>query len=161
MKKSKFTLVVLLIVLPFVFINCKKDDATVEESGKMKAKIDNVDWRTGDVSFAISLDGMLNITGMSDSNELISITLQSVETGTYTLNNTTLNVATYTEDQSGSSAYTTLGSAEAGGEVIVTEITESTVSGTFAFKAIRLISLEEKNITEGTFNKIDFTPAKK
>lgn len=55
----------------------------------------------------------------------IIITIQSLDPGTYILNNTSLHVAAYIEDMVGSVAFTTNGNAESGGEVIISDISIS------------------------------------
>lgn len=159
MKKTKLIVVITLIALPFMFINCSKVDDPDTNAVSMSANVDGTDW-SGKANQAVAIDGILNISGITESGSVISITIRSLDPGTYILNNTSIHVAVYTEDMVGSVAFTTNGNAESGGEVIISDISisDSTISGTFSFKVYRPIDQQMISITNGKFTNIKFNP---
>ncbi|MDW7691230.1 DUF6252 family protein [Flammeovirgaceae bacterium SG7u.111] len=100
-------------------------------------------------------NGFTNITGRTDDGQVITITLSDDNTGVYTLEQSSVHVAAYTE-QIGANAHTTNGSATAGGTVEITAIdkTEGWISGTFSFTLVRAIDNSTVSVTNGTINKV-------
>ncbi|MFK5854479.1 MAG: DUF6252 family protein [Bacteroidota bacterium] len=157
MKRIKLSLITLLLVIPIIFSSCKKDDDPIAENAKVTASIDGVEWNGITTQASNSTMNVLNISGVSESGAAISITIvNGLEEGTYILNKTSFSVGTYTE---GSEGYTTNGSSDVGGEVIITEVnyTDKTISGTFSFDVYGLSTHNIKSITNGVINKVTFT----
>lgn len=159
MNKTKLSLLALLFVLPFIFNSCKKDDNSGEETAIITASIDGVVWKGITTQASNSTMNILNISGVSESGAKISITIiNGFDEGTYLLNNTSFSVATYTDGTS-SEGYTTNGSGDVGGEVIISEVnyTDSTIYGTFSFDVYGLTTHETLLITGGIIDKVTFT----
>ena len=110
-------------------------------TGDFRAKIDGVQWIAADNTKSASiLNGIINITGVSSDNKMITITLVAQTTGTYPVDVNAPGIAAYNEITNGSvtASYATNESSDpalSGGSVTITEIDQNqkTISGTFHF----------------------------
>lgn len=114
-----------------------------------------------DQAQAVFAAGTTLIKGTAASGESISITFSGSETGTYDLNTSTF--ASYFGSGS-TNPYTT--NASANGSLSISEVTDSSISGTFSFKAQRIVTGEDGTeetqiveVTEGSFTNISFSGA--
>jgi len=153
MKKTRLSLIAFLIVLPFVFSNCKKDSST-SITAKMSASIDGASWSAATTS---ATDGTaFSISGVSASGTVITISIyDNLKVGTFTLSKYSFGVATYLENDFG---YTTNATSEAGGDLIITDVnsTVHTLTGTFSFDVVGLTNGEKKSITNGVFSNVSY-----
>jgi hypothetical protein len=162
-----FTLSCLALIL---LTSCQKEasfeplngSTTGTVSGSFKAKINGVQWVANKASGAARYSGYINITGMSNDNKMLTITLTDSGVHRYILSDVTMNVLAFTDsaDANGLS-YSSNGSsnpAQAGGEVNITSINEAkkTISGTFSVKVFRDPDSKQKTITEGSFTDVSY-----
>jgi hypothetical protein len=134
------------------------------DTASFKAMINGVQWIAVDsLSGATILAGLINVTGISSDNKLVSITLVGSGTGTYTLNQSSASVLSYSDlNSSNTNPFTTSQGQDtsfAGGQVTVTAIntTKKTISGTFQCKVYRAQDSRQEIITQGIFNNIPYT----
>lgn len=153
----------------FSFTSCSKEES-LEIDGKQpaiangifKMKINGTEWTAYNSAFASISDGFIHINGKSRDNKAFIITLSDTLATTYVLDQSSLNVSALSDvaDLSGI-AYGTNGgtdTADAGGTVVITNIDKvnKTISGTFSFKMFRDIDGSQKQITEGSFDKVPY-----
>ena len=157
----------------FFFASCGKEKsvetggnqpATVNGNGVFKMKINGTQWDAGNTAYATIIPGLINITGKSKNNIVLSITLSDTLATTYVLNQQSgFNGSALSDsaDLNGVSFTTNQGSdtADAGGIVVVTNIDKvnKTISGTFKFKVFRDFDSKQKQITEGSFDKLSYS----
>jgi hypothetical protein len=112
---------------------------------------------------ATIIEGVINLTGISDDDQQISLTISDTLPGMYLLNQQSLSIGAYADiDSSSLYAFTTnqgQDTTQAGGTVTITAIDpiHKTLTGTFSFKAYRDIDGSQKSITVGVFNSIPYT----
>lgn len=162
MKNFKSLLPFLLIIL--TAISCQTINFDVDpdggsggnngSTGSLSATINGVNWTADQSAMAIS-SGLMNISGLDASGKIITLTLNTEQAGTFTLNQTLLHAGAYVEF-SGAVAHTSNATPEVGGTVTVTEINldEGWASGTFSFKAFRFTDNTTVEITNGVFTKV-------
>ena len=122
---------------------------------EFEAKIDDSPW-AGTTSVATVTEDLITVGSIDGNGDGFAISIYSEFPGTFTLDKNSDHVASYT---SSSGIYWTNTDPLAGGEVIINEINtiDSTISGMFFFEVYDSISETYKSITEGSFNKIDFS----
>ena len=166
----------LFILLSFVagamtsLTSCQKEARFNEDddnpvTGDFRAKIDGVQWVANKAAVATRDFGIINISGLSNDDKVVTITLQDNGVGTYDLKFTNADHAgAYSDPASGSPiAFTSnagTNPGDCGGTLTITEINTSTkrMSGTFSFKVLRQTDGASRNITEGVFNNISYAP---
>ena len=165
-------------VLPFLsvtlvalfIISCSKEvsvdtlnAAPAGVSGNFRAKIDGNDWVADKITEAARLQGIISIAGISNDHKTVVITLLDSGVHTYTLSNTTINVAAYVDSSAATPASLTtnagINPGDAGGTVTITKIDESkkTISGTFQFAVFHPDNNRKKTFTEGVFTDIPYS----
>lgn len=158
MKKPifSFSLFGLLITFSFFTLSCGGDEASAQENGKMTATVDGKAWKADMVS-AIVLQGIFNISGLSDDESSIIMTLDGLQVGEYISDATTANALIW-QPGSGALGYTSL-AQNAAGEVVITEIDEvdSLVSGTFFFTGEEPSTGNMVEVSEGIFTHVWYT----
>lgn len=164
MKKASLYLLILAGV--WSVSSCRKEYSIEGGTGltaNFQALIDGVHWQSAiSTEQATITQGLINITGISDDDQEISMTLAGTVAGTYVLNQRSPSLATYANiDSSFVDAYTTnetSDSARAGGQVTITQIdqTNHTISGTFSFNGYRLIDGRQTAITQGVFTRLPY-----
>jgi hypothetical protein len=157
--KTRF-LTCLLVVL--VLASCQKEIPNINaNSGNFRAKINGTQWVATASSSATMNAGIITLTGIGNRKNLTIVLLGSA-TGTYVLNDTTFNNASFTDStNSAGAAFSTDqgGASVAGGQVTISKIDNvaKTISGTFSFKTFRSSDSSKLNFTEGIFENIKYT----
>lgn len=158
------------VTFTFLFISCKKEesfeigkDKPANVSGLLKMKINGTQWIADNSAGGSIIAGLINITGTSKDGKNFTITLRDTVATTYVLDQRSFNAAALSDnlDLNGISFTTNQGTdtADAGGIVIITSIDKinKTISGTFKFKMFRDIDNKQKQITEGSFDKLSYS----
>lgn len=132
-------------------------------TGVLRMKIDGQQWVADDAAGATIESGVIGLYGLGKDKKQFVITLLGTGTGTYKLDQSSLNAAALTEgnDATQFAFVSNQGTAAtAGGEVIVTKIdnTKKTISGTFQVKVFRDADNKGKVLTEGVFEDLSFAP---
>jgi hypothetical protein len=163
----KRTFIYSLVLLACGFAACKKE-YSIEGTGNLNANftavIDGNQWAALQTrESATIIQGVINLTGISNDDQQISITISDTLPGTYLLNQQSLSTGAYEDiDSSSLYAYSTnqgQDTTQAGGEVTITEIDpiHKTLTGTFSFKVYRELDGSQKSITMGVFTDIPYT----
>ncbi len=162
---------VLLLLAAFLFSlgSCTKElsqESPVQQAqgpGNFYATIDGQLWQADSVQIAIVDDsGVVTITGISKSQEEISMVLPGFLVGVYAVNGESPGYSLYASLQgSAVDPFLSNGSTDvtkAGGTVSLTAIdtVNHTVTGTFQFKLYRSSDMTTKTVTAGVFNKISY-----
>lgn len=168
MKTLNKTFLVLLALLAVNLTSCKKDDdgggGGSAAQGTVAAKIDGSNFTSLEMTSAATATNMGGTTTITlqgsdmDGRAIVMIINQYDGTGTYEFSDSNVFVtATYVESdvsnpmdsQTWTAPYENSGVV---GEVKVSEKTDTTIKGTFHFKAKNMNDGSLKNITEGSFN---------
>jgi hypothetical protein len=165
----KTTIVYTILVLAAATLfSCRKEYSVENGNGlpaDFTAQINgSVTWDAEDSSqYASIAQGAITIVGTAADGSQLTISLNDTIVGTYTLNQQTTSVATFSNVDSASiyNYATNEGSdtAQAGGTVVVTAIDPvgKTISGIFSFKAYRQLDGTQKVFTSGVFYKIPYS----
>jgi|SRR5882757_7666738 len=164
--KARIGHIIIVATVLFSLASCRKE-TSVENStglgGSFMANIDGVQWIAADSTKGASiLQGMINLSGISTDHRQLSITLDDTVPGVYTLNQVSVSLGAYADnDSTNLYAFTTnqgKDTSQAGGLVTVTAIDtiNKTLSGTFSFKVYRDIDHHQKNLTNGVFYKLPY-----
>ena len=148
----------------FLFASCSKeeDDDKADSgnnqqspNGEMTCKVDGTNW-SATLAVVATLDesaGIATVTGSDGSSKQCQVTINGFAgTGTYDLGGTLTNpnMGRWTASASLTDTYTTtLG--QGSGSVKVTEVTDTSIKGTFSFTA-KNSNGEEVSLTEGEFD---------
>lgn len=131
-------------------------------TGSFRMKVDGTQWvATKSVSASI-IAGFIEITGVSSDNKIFTIFLADSITGTYILDQGSLEFAAFLDSSAADpheySSYEGLDTSHAGGTVTVTQIdrVNKTISGTFKMKLFRELDQKQLILTEGVFDKIPY-----
>ena len=129
-----------------------------EISMGMEAKINNRKWNAVNYKATVTSRRIV-IRGKSDSLGSITITLLDTAAGTYYLNPTSGNYASYTDTINYLDIYTTYSSVRAGGLVIISKYNKdsSFVSGNFNITVYNKKLNKYITISQGSFVKVKFT----
>jgi len=169
MKSLLHSLVVLSAV--FLFGSCQKevDPSIIQNNnppaatGNLKAKIDGTQWVANSVEGASRMLGLISIGGRSTDRKYLAITLTDSGVHNYTLDNNSMNAASYTDSNLANAVnFTTnqgINPGDAGGFVNITsiDVTNKRISGTFAFRVFRQMDGAQKTLTEGSFTNLPYT----
>lgn len=135
---------------------------TTTSNASMKAKINGTQWLADKGAGAARMQGLINITGLSNDKRYITITLTDSGVHRYILSDVTQNAAAIVDStEANPFAYTSNQGtypSQAGGEVNITAIdtTKKTISGTFSFKLFREMDGAQKTVTEGSFTALKY-----
>ena len=154
-----------------VFLSCQKeiDPSIIENNnppgavGNLKAKIDGTQWVANSAEGASRMLGLISIGGRSTDRKYLTITLTDSGVHNYTLDNNSMNAASYIDSTLANPMnFTTnqgINPGDAGGFVNITSIntTNKTISGTFAFRVYRQMDGTHKTMTEGSFTNLPYT----
>lgn len=124
----------------------------------MTAMVNSTNWRCPAPNARIS-ENSITIYGTSANGQTIQIIIRSGEKDEYNLNEFTGHEGKYIPNMSvAAEAYTTSGSSQGSGRVLISSINEETrtISGIFSFKAYRATDGSFKNITDGVFTKVPY-----
>jgi len=131
-------------------------------TGNLRAKIDGTQWVANSATGAFRMLGYISITGRSTDRKYLSITLTDSGVHNYTLDNNSMNAASYIDSNlSNAVNFTTnqgINAGDAGGVVNVTSIdaVNKTISGTFSFRVFRQMDGAQRTFTEGIFTNIPY-----
>jgi hypothetical protein len=161
----KFLTAAIFISLIVLIASCQKEidwGTGSSASGNFRAKINDTQWVANKLTAASRFAGFINLTGRSNDNKLLSITLTDSGVHRYTLNDVTFNVAAYLDSNSTNpNAFTTNAASPptAGGEVNITSIdtAHKKMSGTFSFNAYRQSDSSQVKITNGIFTDLTYS----
>ncbi len=144
-----------LISLIIFFSSCQKDEEAVVSNRGFKAEVDGAKWKARDVQASI-YNGTIVVIGEASDGSQIIISLSGDTVGTYDVNEETTSSATYWFV--GGKGFTSGGNSNAGGQVVIEEISkrDRTITGTIEFDAVRAADDSTIKITNGKFNKIRF-----
>lgn len=152
------------VILFLFFCSCQKEIPNINTSavtGNLRAKINGNAWIATSSASASINSGIINIKGIGN-HKVLDIILMGSATGTYILNDTTFNLASYVDSSNASTAAfsTDQGTpAVAGGSVTITKIDNvaKTITGTFAFMTFRSSDSSKAIFSEGVFENLSFT----
>lgn len=151
----------LLLSTTILFSACDNDDdEMMEPTASMTCKLDGVDWTASGAGASI-MNNMINVTGISAADQVITITLTGTTVGTYSLDPNLPNAVAYTASNDGTAIAFVSNQNISNmnyGEVVISEINMETMrlSGTFTTEVHRLSDGGDLIITEGFFNNIAF-----
>ncbi|WP_153800606.1 DUF6252 family protein [Foetidibacter luteolus] len=160
-----FSLLALLFFVLSAFLSCQKEITDWEDvpSGDFTATIAGEPWSAGTVLKSASrLAGVINITGRSNDNRWLTITLKDSGVHRYALVNNVMNAALFYDSMAVPvKQYVTMDDEdtdEVGGEVNITEIdtVKKTISGTFAFVMYTQYDSSYMIVENGVFKNISY-----
>jgi hypothetical protein len=165
-----FPAIVMAITIFLSLTACQKDigfgpdnpTRPADPPAGMKAKVNGMEWTANRNAGATRLQGLINITGISNDKNYITITLADSGVHRYVLSDATFNVAAMVDSTEAEPfAYTSNQGAypgESGGEVSITAIdtAKKTISGTFSFALFREWDGGQKTVTEGSFTNVAY-----
>jgi hypothetical protein len=152
MKKCFF-----LSIFLFALISCEEDVRFNNPS--FQGVKDNVFWRAVASTASLGPNGSLVIEAYT-GNEVITLKITSTLLGTYTLGNSTEEIAAYVVKEANSTVTFTTGLGKGNGQIVLTEYDpiNRTVSGVFKFNAENSSNnpLEGTNLNfqQGVFYKV-------
>ncbi len=155
MKVRNLTLGMLLI-FAVAFSSCKKDNDSGDPgngggSGTLTLKYDGTSWDASLAVVGINTNGVVNVTGSDSQAHQASVILYGATgPGTYEVTMGMNNQLRWTEGLGQEDTYVANGILGTG-TIIVTELTDSNVVGTFSFTGYNT-SGDTKQITDGQFN---------
>jgi hypothetical protein len=130
--------------------------------GDFRAKIDGVQWVANSAAGASRVAGFINLVGRSTDKKYVSIHVVDSGVHNYTLNNVSLNVASYIDSNlTNTFNFSTnqgVNPGDAGGIVNITSIDTANkrISGNFAFNMFRQFDGSKRTFTEGVFTNISY-----
>jgi len=169
MRKHLFYSILMLTGI-IVFNSCQKEiDPSIianptppGTTGNLKAKIDGTQWVANSYEGATRMLGLINIGGRSTDRKYLSITLTDSGVHNYTLDNMSMNAASYIDSNLANAVnFTTnqgIGPGDAGGFVNITsiDVANKRISGTFAFRVFRQMDGAQRTLTEGSFTNLPY-----
>lgn len=162
--KRFFSLTVLVITIVALAAGCTKDDDNPVGNGNnnnntaaMTGKIDGTTWKSVVAEVAIENEELdiLGVQGDSSASLSLQFTIGNFHgTGTYQLDG--FDNTAYIIDLAKGGNMTIYGvdddpESQTGGELVVTEITTTSIKGTFHFTAVNKLGNETKSVTNGVF----------
>ncbi|GFZ82059.1 hypothetical protein GCM10011531_10550 [Aquaticitalea lipolytica] len=115
-------------------------------------------WRATYFNATIGTNGMVTITA-GNNNESMIFTVVSSNTGTYTLSDATISKANFVDFND--TVYSTSNTPDPSvtiypeiGEIVITESTPGTLTGTFRFNAFTSDGLNSVGFNEGVFYRV-------
>ena len=153
-----------------IFSSCQKEvDPGIINStnpttvtGNLKAKIDGTQWVANSTAAASRMLGFISIGGRSTDRKYLSITLTDSGVHNYTLDDMSMNAASYIDSSLSNAVNFTTNQGvfprDAGGFVNVTSIdaVNKTISGTFSFRVFRQMDGAQRTFTEGSFINLPY-----
>lgn len=163
MKTIKHLSFAIVLAVTTILSSCSSDSnggGGNAAAGTIKAKAGNVNFTSmTQASYAMMQSGMLVIQGSDASGKAIQLMLMGVsEAGTYTISDTAgiSVIGSYTEVNLSTFDSTTWAAPYDGsgtvGTITISEITETTVKGTFSFTGKNQEGTDTKAVTNGSFN---------
>ncbi|SMO54845.1 hypothetical protein SAMN06265379_102413 [Saccharicrinis carchari] len=153
MKKVKFIILAVIILLGITIVGCKKDNDTNPDIGKgtMTAKIDGKNFSSTSEASARYIEGVLLISGVSKTGQIqLSVYNTTKATGNFQIADGSTNMGIYIHSKDVNENYYSY--VDNGtGNIKIIEFTGNDVKGTFHFTAGN-INGGSVNITDGTFD---------
>lgn len=186
MKKFKLFNWMLVALMAFQFASCSDEPLEGQfpqagggpgegEVGAFTAKINGVNFVAASTSAVVFSDGFFTITGVSGSNNAITISVPNIATGNFSLTDIpdTNNTAAYVDAAQVTNPYTTLSGIGGSGQMVITSYNEidMLISGSFQFTGARQAQdaqgtplfdgngdpiIQQVQITEGLFTAIPY-----
>ncbi|HBF87581.1 MAG TPA: hypothetical protein DDX39_02975 [Bacteroidales bacterium] len=150
--KNKILSFTLLMFVSIAFFSCDKEDFL---SGTMSAKVDGTSWSSA-TQVTLLKNDMFFITGTSMSGQIMEITIVGTTTGTFELDVAGVQAgcgAVYKPSVTEESE----NFASKEGVVVITEVTDETISGTFEFSMTNTSLDNTVEITDGKFDNLPYT----
>lgn len=147
-----------LLVLMGLLTSCGGGSSSNDSRPIMTAMVNSTNWRCPAPNARIS-ENSITIYGTSANGQTIQLVIRAGEKGEYNLNEFTGHEGKYIPNMStGAAIYSTSGSTQGAGRVLISSINEETrtISGIFNFKAFRSTDGSFKNITDGVFTKVPY-----
>lgn len=144
------------LFISITFIQCKKEDTLSTNVPSMTCKINGQTWSaSGSKAIAQMFQSQINISGQADDGTSITLSIESITTGTYNLVEKGLHVGTYATNNTISSYASNQGSDNLA-KVVISDINtkDSTISGTFQFSGFRTSTGTKVVITDGVFTNV-------
>ncbi|MGH1434861.1 MAG: DUF6252 family protein [Lewinella sp.] len=158
MRNNLFLTLLLLCTTSLLFLGCNEDDGP-SISGTMTATVNGESWEA-EMPAGSYQQSRMGIAGTStdDMTIVISLDYPTLEATSFQLNQGSLSAIAYTES-TGATAHTSNGSAQAGGNVVITSVDTANmlISGTFESLCFRAVDQSEVDITDGVFTDITYT----
>lgn len=160
MKSTQFALVYITLTM-LTLAGCSDDDS--EPSSIIEALIDGREWSTADAVSSIEhpatatlQNDRISISGVISADEELIFYIDDTSMGTYSLGGISGHTATYYGISSRSTngnarSYSTFNGTSTG-QVVITELTENRLKGTFYLTAFASDQEDYVEITEGDFN---------
>jgi hypothetical protein len=158
MKRSGFFLSIIIVGLAWLMSACGDSNNTNDTRPIMTCMVNSTNWRCPDPHARIS-ENSITVYGTSANGQTIQLIIRAGEKDEYNLNELTGHEGIYIPNMSsGVVSYTTSGSSQGTGRVLITSISEDTktISGIFNFKAFRPSDGSYKTITEGNFSRVPY-----
>ncbi len=158
----------LLVVSGLLLLNaCQKEiDFSTSNpgavTGNFRAKIDGNQWVANSAASANRMNGFISILGRSTDRKYLQITLTDSGVHNYTLDDMSMNAASYIDSSLPSPINLTsnqgVNPGDAGGTVRITSIdtVNKKISGTFSFKVFRQTDGLQRTMTEGSFTNLAY-----
>ena len=154
-----------------VFSSCQKEvDPSIianpnlpGTTGNLKAKIDGTQWVANSAEGASRMLGLISIGGRSTDRKYLTITLTDSGVHNYTLDNNSMNAASYIDSSLANAVnFTTnqgINPGDAGGFVNITsiDVANKRISGSFSFRVFRQMDGAQRTLTEGSFTNLPYT----
>ncbi|HEX6169500.1 MAG TPA: DUF6252 family protein, partial [Chitinophagaceae bacterium] len=145
---KSFLYSVMILTGVIVFSSCQKevDPSIIDNNnpplitGNLKAKIDGTQWVANSAEGASRMLGLISIGGRSTDRKYLTITLTDSGVHNYTLDNNSMNAASYTDSSLANAVnFTTnqgINPGDAGGFVNITsiDVANKRISGSFSFR---------------------------
>ena len=168
-KAFLYSFMVLSVII--VFSSCQKEvdpsiianPTPLGPTGNLKAKIDGTQWVANSAEGASRMLGYISILGRSTDRKYLQIALMDSGVHNYTLDNMSMNAASYIDSSlSNAVNFTTnqgIGPGDAGGFVNITaiDVANKRISGTFSFRVFRQMDGAQRTLTEGSFTNLPYT----
>ncbi len=151
--KTRNLILVMLLVFGVAMSSCKKDEESanpITSSGKLSLKYAGTSWNASLAVKSINTNGVINVTGSDSEARQESVLLINVTApGTYQITAASGYQLRWTEGLNPDQTYLANGILGSG-SITVTEISNSSIKGTFAFEGYNT-SGAIKSITDGVF----------
>ncbi|MGV3695574.1 DUF6252 family protein [Flavobacterium sp.] len=161
MKTIKNFSFAIVLALTTILTSCSSSDGGGgggAAAGTIKAKAGNVNFKSmTQASFAMRQGGMIIIQGSDASGRAIQLMVTGNATGTYEISDNGIsNIGSYTEINLNTFDSTVWAAPYEGsgavGTVVIEELTDTSVKGTFSFTGKNQEGADTKAVTNGAFN---------
>lgn len=150
-------LIFLALIASSFFYSCKKEDSSPVSKSGYTAKVDGNFWRAAKINASI-FNGTIVVIAQASNGMSITFSLNGDSTGLYPLNENTNSSASFSLKDINSKNFTSGGSPDAGGQILIESIskTDNKLTGSIEFKAVRPADDSTITISEGRFVDISY-----